>query len=128
MCSIGFFAVAAGNEYALALFVNSLIGSVVFLLLPNAANEKLEELWDTGKNSPPDGSLRQNLVLKLRFASSAMAAISDSVDQVREKINDITRRENEKNKDKITPEEYVCREIVLEKTNQIRMKKLMLIR
>ena len=50
-----------------------------------------------------------------------MAAISDSVDQVREKINDITRRENEKNKDKITPEEYVCREIVLEKTNQIRM-------
>lgn len=121
MCSIGFFAVAAGNEYALALFVNSLIGSVVFLLLPNAANEKLEELWDTGKNSPPDGSLRQNLVLKLRFASSAMAAISDSVDQVREKINDITRRENEKNKDKITPEEYVCREIVLEKTNQIRM-------
>lgn len=121
LCSVGFFAVASNSELALPLFIESSIGTLIFLLLPTRLCEKLEELWDTGTDSPPDGSLRQSLVLKLRFASSAMAAISESVDQVREKINDITRRENNINRDNMTEEEYIQREIILEKTNQIRM-------
>lgn len=121
LCSMGFFAAAAGSELSLPLFVDSAIGTVIFMLLPSKLCAKLEELWDNGKDAPPDGSLRQNLVLKLRFASSAMAAISDSVDQVREKINDITRKENEENRELISEEEYIRREIILEKTNQIRM-------
>lgn len=121
LCSMGFFAVAAGNELSLSFFADSAIGTAVFVLLPSKLCGKLEEIWDTGKDAPPDGSLRQNLVLKLRFASSAMAAISDSVDQVREKINDITRRENEENRELMSEEEYIRREIILEKTNQIRM-------
>lgn len=121
LCSIAFFSVAADNDYSLALAIEGAISSACFILMPSGLSYRLDELWNTKSDLPPDGSLRQNLVLKLRFASSAMATISDSVDQVREKINDITRRENDKNRDLITEEEYIRREIILEKTNQIRM-------
>jgi stage II sporulation protein E len=120
-CSMGFFAVAAQSEISLSLLTDCLIACIIFVLLPTKLCDKIEQIWDNGKDIAPDGSLRQNLVLKLRFASSAMAAISESVDQVREKINDITRKENEENRLQISEEEYITREIILEKTNQIRM-------
>lgn len=119
--TIGFFCVADSSSVALSFFIESLVGATLFILLPSKLCEKLEELWDNGKNEPLDSSLRQSLVMKLRFASSAMATISDSVDQVRERINNIIHAENEKNRDKISEEEFVKNEIILEKTNQIRM-------
>jgi stage II sporulation protein E len=121
LCSMGFFSVASQLDYSLSIFIDSAIGTLVFLLLPSKIVDKFEQLWDNGKDSPPDGSLRQNLVLKLRFASSAMSAISDSVEQVREKINQISRKENEENRHLMSEEEYIRKEIILEKTNQIRM-------
>lgn len=119
--SIGVFCIADSSSCALAIFIESVIGAVVFAVIPRKLCDKLEEISDTGKNAPSDASLRQSLVMKLRFASSAMVAISDSVDQVRERINDIVRAENEKNKNELTQEEYIRNEIILEKTNQIRM-------
>ncbi len=120
VCS-SFFAITTASSHGLALFIDSAIGTAIFLLTPYKICEKIENAFDNGRDVPPDGTLRQNLVLKLRFASSAMSAISDSVDQVREKINEVTRRENQRNRDEMTDEEYIRREIVLEKTNQIRM-------
>ncbi|MGN0524086.1 MAG: SpoIIE family protein phosphatase [Eubacterium sp.] len=120
LCSMGFFCAGISGKPATAFFIECVLGTVVFILLPSPICDRLERFWDTGRDAPPDGSLRQNLVLKLRFASSAMAAISDSVDQVREKITDITRKENDANRSNMTEEEYIRREIVLEKTNQIR--------
>ena len=89
--------------------------------MPSIVCNRLEDFFDSGRNTAPDGTLRQNLVLKLRFASSAMAAVSESVDQVREKINEVSRKNNEAKKDTMSEEEYIRNEIVLEKTNQIRM-------
>lgn len=121
LCAISFFSIAVGGNIGLSLFIDGLVGCGVFLLMPPAICDKIEAFLDNGKDLAPDGTLRQNLVLKLRFASSAMAAISDSVDQVREKINLVTRKENEQLKDYISQEEYITKEIILEKTNQIRM-------
>ena len=121
LCSVGFFAVAADNELSLSLFSEGFIATVLFVLLPSGVSTKLEQAISAGENEAPDGSLRQNLVLKLRFASSAMAAISESVDQVRERINEIARQKNDYDRGTLTDEEYIRREIVLEKTNQIRM-------
>lgn len=121
LCSLGFFcAVANSSQTALPLFSEAVVSVLLFVLMPTKLCNKIETAWDTGRDAPPDSSLRQSLVLKLRFASSAMAAISDSVDQVRERIADINRRENNQNRDKISDEEYFRREIILEKTNQIR--------
>lgn len=121
MCSMVFFSIAGGDDVGLSIFTNSLIGTLIFVLMPEVVTKRISAFWDNGKDIAPDGTLRQNLVLKLRFASSAMAAISESVDQVREKINAISRTENQRCRDQITEDEYIQREIILEKTNQIRM-------
>lgn len=121
MSSVTFFAIASGGDSGLSLFLDGAISTLAFVLLPTGITDKIEKFFDLGTDLPPDGTLRQNLVLKLRFASNAMAAISDSVDEVRERINDVTRRQNEALRDTMSNEEYITKEIILEKTNQIRM-------
>lgn len=121
LCSIGFFAIASGEDMGLSLFLEALAGTLAVVLMPEKISQKLEKICAPDNDAPQNQSLRQNLVLKLRFASSAMAAISESVDQVREKINHIIRNENLQKKPFISDEEYLTNEIILEKTNQIRM-------
>ncbi len=119
LCSFSFFCIISESIIAFPLFLEGALGVLIFLLLPSKLCAKIESIGMDEINS--DSALRQSLVLKLRFASSAMSAISESVEQVREKINEITRKENEINKLNISEEEYIRREIILEKTNQIRM-------
>ena len=119
-CSMAFFAIASKSEITFALFIEALAATLIFVLTPPRLSAKIEKLFFDDLETAPDGSLRQNLVLKLRFASHAMAAISESVDEVRERINDIVRRKNELERETLSDEEYIRREIVLEKTNQIR--------
>lgn len=121
VCSMAFFAVADGGDVGLSVFLEALASALAMMLLPQKLSDRLEKIWLSDDSSPQNQSLRQNLVLKLRFASSAMAAISESVDQVREKINHIIRNENLQKKPFISDEEYLTNEIILEKTNQIRM-------
>lgn len=120
LCSLGFFCIAAG-EGGLPLFVDGAAGTLAFILLPMRVQDRLEQLADDRRDDAPDGSLRQSLVLKLRVASSAMAAISESVEQVREKINELTKRDNETLREEMSEEEYLLRELVWERTNRIRM-------
>ena len=121
MCSVGFFAAAENGEVSLPLFLECAISAVLFVLIPQSLNDKLAFMLEADEAEAHDGSLRQNLVLKLRFASNAMAAISESADTVRERINEITRQKNDYDRENLSEEEYIRREIVLEKTNQIRM-------
>ncbi len=120
LVSLAFFCIAAG-ESALPLFIDGAVGTLAFVLLPMRLQDRLEELADRQRDEPSDGSLRQSLVLKLRVASSAMAAVSESVEQVREKINELTRRDHEALRDTVSEEEYLRRELVWERTNRIRM-------
>lgn len=120
LCSVAFFSIASGAESALSCFLDSLLGTALFLLLPRVVTAKLEKLGEAGMDVPQDGTLRQSLVLKLRFAGAAMATISDNVEQVREKITAMTRKENEASRPAISEAEYTAREVILEKTNQIR--------
>ena len=121
LCVMGFFCIASNSQIATSVFVESLIAVLLLVLMPERINEKLEKFWEHENDAPQNQFLRQSLVLKLRFASSAMAAISQSVDQVREKINIMIRNENQQIKPFVSDEEYLTREIILEKTNQIRM-------
>ncbi len=121
LCVMSFFAVASNSPISLPIFIESLIAVLALILMPEKINDKLEVFWENENDAPQNQSLRQSLVLKLRFASSAMAAISESVDQVREKINSMIREENRQSQPFISEEEYLTKEIILEKTNQIRM-------
>lgn len=92
--SMAFFAVAADmGSFSLCCVAESLLASVVLALLPAKASEKITEIWDSGADIAPDGSLRQSLIVRLRFASSALAQVSESVRDVREKINMLGRGE-----------------------------------
>lgn len=92
--SMIFFSVAADlGTFSVCCVIESAIASLVLILLPNIVREKISEFFESGAEIAPDGSLRQSLVVRLRFASSALAQVSESVRDVRERINEIGNAE-----------------------------------
>lgn len=88
--SMGFFSVAANlGHLSVCTFVESAVAGVLLLLLPAAWGDRCTAFFENGADIAPEGSLRQSLVLRLRFAASAMASVSDNVREVREKIDRI---------------------------------------
>lgn len=86
--SMVFFSVCADmGSFSVCCVIESFLASLVFCALPDVVTEKIEEFFESGADIAPDGSLRQSLVVRLRFASSALAQVSESVRDVREKIN-----------------------------------------
>ncbi len=120
LCSVGFFCIASSAVGALGFFIEAAVGALSFVLIPSGVYRKMEALSDMPGDTAGESVLRQSLVLRLKFAGAAMSAISESVSQVREKISEISRRENEKHRASMTDEEYASRELILEETNQIR--------
>ncbi|MDE6111454.1 MAG: SpoIIE family protein phosphatase [Eubacterium sp.] len=115
------FSLAAGSPAGIYISAEAIASSLVFALIPNKAIAKIEEYFHGSADITPDGSLRQSLVVRLRFASSAMHNISECVNEVREKINEINERNAEKSKENLTKEEYISEEIINRKTNEIRV-------
>lgn len=119
--SAALFSVASGAEIADSIFLEVLIASGIFAVLPPVLTKKIEAFFHDGADITPEGSLRQSLVVRLRFASGAMNYISESVNEVREKINLINERSSMQYKEVLSEDEYIAREIINEKTNEIRM-------
>lgn len=88
--SSALFTVAA--ESGIEYFAESAVACILFSLLPGVLKEKLIIFFRGGENIEPDGSLRQSLVMRLRFAGSAINYISESVNEVREKIDEMNSR------------------------------------
>lgn len=88
--SMAFFAVASNVPVlSLCCVLESIPAALIMILLPEAAKYKITEFFESGADIAPDGSLRQSLVVRLRFASSALSQVSESVRDVRERINHI---------------------------------------
>lgn len=89
--SMAFFAVSADlGTFSICSVAESFIAGIILCLLPNVVTSKFTDLWESGADIAPEGSLRQSLVVRLRFASSALAQVSESVRDVREKINSMS--------------------------------------
>ncbi|MCM1115370.1 MAG: SpoIIE family protein phosphatase [Clostridium sp.] len=92
--SMTFFAAASGNgSIALCSVLESLAAVLILVLLPEAVRSKITEFFESGADIAPDGSLRQSLVVRLRFASSALSQVSESVRDVRTRIQELGRVE-----------------------------------
>lgn len=92
--SMVFFAVCADmGSFSVCCVIESVIASVILSALPEKITDKIEDFFESGADIAPDGSLRQSLVVRLRFASSALAQVSESVRDVREKINNLSGSE-----------------------------------
>lgn len=117
--SSALFTVAAGA--GIQFFLESAAACILLALCPPVVGEKLEAFFRGGENITPDGSLRQSLVMRLRFASGAINYISESVNEVREKIDEMNSRKAEQARSQMSSEQYLSRQIINEKTNEIRM-------
>ena len=92
--SLSFFAISANAaSLAICCIIESAAAMLILCLLPEIARSKIIEFFESGADIAPDGSLRQSLVVRLRFASSALSQVSESVRDVREKINELGRVE-----------------------------------
>ncbi len=88
--SIAFFAVLSNTPtLSLCSVFESAAGALLFALLPEMLKSRIIDFFESAADASPDGSLRQSLVVRLRFASSALSQVSESVRDVREKINTI---------------------------------------
>lgn len=116
-----FFAITLGGEYGLSIFLNSALSVAIFLLMPSKICDKIEQRFFLYNKSGVDGTLRQNLVLKLRFASNAMNTISQSVEQVSERFDEVAQKRSQRLKQTLSKEQYISREVVSQRTNQVRM-------
>lgn len=115
------FSIASGSDAGIYISSEAIASSIIFALIPNRAMIKIEEFFHGSADTAPDGSLRQSLVVRLRFASSAMNNISECVNEVRERINEINEKNAEKSKESLTEDEYITQEIINRKTNEIRV-------
>lgn len=92
--SMAFFAVASGARgLALCCVLESLAATLILVVLPERVRHAVTEFFESGADIAPDGSLRQSLVVRLRFAASALSQVSESVRDVREKISEMGRIE-----------------------------------
>jgi serine phosphatase RsbU (regulator of sigma subunit) len=92
--SMAFFAVASDVAgLSLCCVLECLLAMFILVLLPEALRSKITEFFESGADIAPDGNLRQSLVVRLRFASSALSQVSESVRDVREKINELGKME-----------------------------------
>ncbi len=115
---------AAANSFsgqAGTAFVEAVCGAVIFVLLPNRVYSKICEILEGEQYEATDSSLRQSLVVKLRFASNALLNVSENVSLVSEKIRSVSKRDSKRRQAELSKEEYICRELIDEKTNQIRL-------
>ena len=92
--SMAFFAVASGERgLALCCVLESLAATLILVVLPEKVRHAVTDFFESGADIAPDGSLRQSLVVRLRFAASALSQVSESVRDVREKISEMGRIE-----------------------------------
>ncbi len=88
--SMIFFSVCASmGALSVCCAAESITGSLIVLLLPEIVTDKISEFFESGADIAPDGSLRQSLTVRLRFAASALSQVSESVRDVRERISSI---------------------------------------
>lgn len=78
-----------GNNSLASVFIESLIGSVVFLVLPKEVGNVVSPIFSHEKNSSLGEAFRKNLVMRLDFAARAVSNVKNDVNQVSERLREL---------------------------------------
>lgn len=90
LISNGIMSLAFGqNTQPAAVLVESLIGSVVFMILPKEVGNIISPVFSNEKNSSLGETLRKNIVMRLDFASKAIYNVRNDVNSVSDKLKDL---------------------------------------
>lgn len=77
------------NTQLAAVLIESLIGSVVFMVLPKEVGNIISPVFSNEKNSSLGETLRKNIVMRLDFASKAIYNVRNDVNSVSDKLKDL---------------------------------------
>ena len=90
LISNGIMSLAFGqNTQLAAVLIESLIGSVVFMILPKEVGNIISPVFSNEKNSSLGETLRKNIVMRLDFASKAIYNVRNDVNSVSDKLKDL---------------------------------------
>ena len=90
LISNGIMSLAFGqNTQLAAVLIESLIGSVVFMVLPKEVGNVISPVFSNEKNSSLGETLRKNIVMRLDFASKAIYNVRNDVNSVSDKLKDL---------------------------------------
>lgn len=90
LISNGIMSLAFGqNTQLAAVLIESLIGSVVFMILPKEVGNIISPIFSNEKNSSLGETLRKNIVMRLDFAAKAIYNVRNDVNSVSDKLKDL---------------------------------------
>ena len=90
LISNGIMSLAFGeNTQLAAVLIESLVGSVVFMILPKEVGNIISPVFTNEKNSSLGETLRKNIVMRLDFASKAIYNVRNDVNSVSDKLKDL---------------------------------------
>lgn len=90
LISNGIMSLAFGEDTQLAaVLIESLVGSVVFMILPKELGNVISPVFSNEKNSSLGETLRKNIVMRLDFASKAIYNVRNDVNSVSDKLKDL---------------------------------------
>lgn len=90
LISNGIMSLAFGeNTQLAAVLIESLVGSVVFMILPKEVGNIISPVFSNEKNSSLGETLRKNIVMRLNFASKAIYNVRNDVNSVSDKLRDL---------------------------------------
>lgn len=90
LISNGIMSLAFGeNTQLAAVLIESLIGSVLFMILPKEIGNIISPVFSNEKNSSLGETLRKNIVMRLDFASKAIYNVRNDVNSVSDKLRNL---------------------------------------
>lgn len=90
LISNGIMSLAFGqNTQLAAVLIESLIGSVVFMILPKEVGNIISPVFSNENNSSLGETLRKNIVMRLDFASKAIYNVRNDVNSVSDKLKNL---------------------------------------
>lgn len=90
LISNGIMSLAFGeNTQLAAVLIESLIGSVLFMILPKEVGNIISPVFSNEKNSSLGETLRKNIVMRLDFASKAIYNVRNDVNSVSDKLRNL---------------------------------------
>lgn len=90
LISNGIMSLAFGeNTQLAAVLIESLIGSVLFMILPKEVGNIISPVFSNEKNSSLGETLRKNIVMRLNFASKAIYNVRNDVNSVSDKLRNL---------------------------------------
>ncbi len=77
-----------GDSYAVSLMLESLLGGVIFVILPSKLTAKINAAISSATNIEDFDGLRQAIVRRLGFASDAMRDVCETVEKVSQRLSE----------------------------------------